>query len=339
MAFEIQDTHELMTVVENFPAVPSFWLDNFFPGAHFSDSEWIDIDTVDKGKRLAPFVAPNVQGQPMLQRRENTRRVKPAYLKPKDALDPQRVLKRRQGESLGGSMTPQEREDAIVADILGDHDEMIRRRWEWMACEAMKNGAVTVEGENYPSSTVGFGRDSANTVVLSGSARWGETGSSPLANVKTWSQQIFRSGRAARDLIMGVGAAEVFFEDEKVIDMLETRRGSTVSMEKYDVDGSPVVYYGTLRGGVRVWGYNDTYEDNDGVEHQFLDDDDVILAGDVQGVRCFGAIMDRKAGWAPMAMFPKMWEQEDPSGLFLMTQSAPLMVPTRPNASMRVTVR
>ena len=45
-------------------------------------AEYIDFDIVDKARRLAPFVAPNVQGQPMLARRESIRKFKPAYLKP-----------------------------------------------------------------------------------------------------------------------------------------------------------------------------------------------------------------------------------------------------------------
>lgn len=339
MAFEIYETHELMGVIENFPPVPSFWLDRFFGRSFFSNTEWIDFEQVTKGRRLAPFVAPNVQGQPMLQRAESIKRFKPAYVKPKDPVDPARLLRRRPGEALGsGSLTLQEREDAIVADILGDHDEMIRRRWEWMACQAVVVGMVTIEGENYPTRTVGFGRHTDNTVVLSGTAKWDQSAGDALANLKTWNTQIRKSGTSGRNLIMGRNASDAFFEDTKVKEMLETRRGSTAALEAYNVDGSPVTYHGNLPGGVALWTYNDVYEDNDGTEIDFLDPDDVVLAGDVDGVRCFGAIMDRKASWASQAMFSKMWEQEDPSGLFLMTQSAPLMVPARPNGVVRATV-
>ena len=58
----------------------------------------------------------------------------------------------------------------------------------------------------------------------------------------------------------------------------------------------------------------------------------------VDGVRAFGAIMDRKAGWRATPFFPKMFEQEDPSAVYLMTQSAPLMIATRPNATLKAKV-
>jgi hypothetical protein len=37
-------------------------------------------------------------------------------------------------------------------------------------------------------------------------------------------------------------------------------------------------------------------------------------------------------------MFPKMWRENDPSAEFVMTQSAPLMVPLRPNSTFRIRV-
>ncbi len=338
MAFDILETHELLEVVETSHQVPSFWLDRYFPSVHLSDSEFIDFDVVDKGKRLAPYVLPHVQGQPMLARRESMRKFKPAYLKPKDPLDPSRVLRRRAGERIGGSMSPQEREDAIVADILTDHEEMIRRRWEYMACEAATKGQITISGENYPTVTVTFGRAAANTVTLVGTARWGQAAADPMANLKAWVATVFRSGRAAVDLILGIDAATAFFSDPKVKDALETRRGSTMALESYVISGEVVTYHGELPGGLRVWTYNDVWEDNMGVEQPFLLPGDVVLIGDIGGVRAFGAIMDKKAGWNALPIFPKMWEQEDPSGLFLMTQSAPLMIPTRPNASFKASV-
>lgn len=342
MAFEILDTQELAGITRNLPALPDFWLSRYFRRSHFSDSQWIEFDELTKGRRLAPFVAPNVQGQPMLQAAQAVRRFKPAYIKPKDAVDPARLLKRMVGEALGGTMSLQEREDAIIAEILADHRDMILRRHEWMACEAIRKGQVTISGENYPERTVIFGRKDTHDIVLTGSARWGESGADPLGNIKAWNTLINASGSKGVDLIMGSNVSGVFFDDEKVQRMLETRRGSSVALESFNVDGSPVQYHGSLtagtNAGLNLFTYSEIYEDNDGTEQPFLDPNEIVLVGDPDGVRAFGAIMDRKAQWAPTALFQKMWEAEDPSGLFLMSQSAPLMVPGRPNATVRATV-
>ena len=104
MAYEILETRELAAVLENIPPVSNYWLSLCFPRAYNSESEKIDFDIVDQGRRLAPFVAPNVQGQPMLSERRDIRSFTPAYIKPKDAVDPRRVLQRRAGEAYGGSL-------------------------------------------------------------------------------------------------------------------------------------------------------------------------------------------------------------------------------------------
>lgn len=340
MSFDLLETHELAGVIRNFPPMSSYWRDLCFPRAHYSNSEYIDFEHIDKARRLAPFVAPNVQGQPMLARRESITKFKPAYLKPKDALDPARNFRRMAGEDIGGSLTPAERNDAIIADTLLEQVEMIDRRLEWMAAEAIINGQVTVSGENYPTVTVGFGRHANHTKTLTSGARWSQASTAtPLTDIASWANEMLRrSGRKLTRVTMSPAASEAFFASEQVSKALETRRGSLTQLESFNVSGDYVTYHGTLEGGIGLYTYNDIYEDNDGIEQPFLEDGAVVLTGEVEGVQAFGAIMDAKAGWVPMRMFSKMWEQEDPSGIFLMTQSAPLMIPGRPNATMRVNV-
>lgn len=338
MPIEIHDTVELMGVLRNFPQENNFWLDRYFTRSYFSNSEWIEFDEIETNRRLAPFVVPNVQGQPMRLDGYETTRIKPAYLKPKHALDTSHVLRRRPGEQWGGSMSPGERDNAIVLDVLATQSDSIRRRWNWMACEVVKNGAVTISGENYPTRLVDFERAAAQTVTLTGTTTWDGADGDPMANITLWNQMVYESGAAGRDVVMGRAAAAAFFANERVQKMFETRRGSSAQLETYNTIGSPVVYHGSLPGGLNFFTYGDTYDDNMGAKQEYLDPDDVLLIGDIGGVRAYGAIMDRKAGFAPVAMFPKMWEAEDPSALFLMTQSAPIMVPTNVNSSLRATV-
>lgn len=339
MPIEVHDSVELMGVQRNFPQENLFWLDRYFTRSYFSNSEWIEFDEIDTDRRLAPFVVPNVQGQPMRMSGYETTRFKPAYLKPKNTLDTSHVLRRRPGEQWGGSMTPAQRDQAIVIDVLAMQTASIRRRWNWMACEILKSGSVLIEGENYPSRTVDFERNASNRVTLVGTAQWTGADADPWGNILDWNRRVFESGAAGRDLIMGRAASAALFANERFQQAFETRRGSNAQMELYNTAGSPVVYHGSLPGsGLNLFTYGDTYDNNMGVKQEYLSPNDVLLVGDIGGVRAFGAIMDRKAGFQPVAMFPKMWENEDPSALYLMTQSAPLMVPTNVNSSLRATV-
>jgi hypothetical protein len=91
---------------------------------------------------------------------------------------------------------------------------------------------------------------------------------------------------------------------------------------------------------LELWTYADSYTNDAGTEVDILTATDVVGTGPgIKGVRCFGAIKDKRAGYVAAEMFPKMWENEDPSVVYAMTQSAPLMVPSEPNASFRIRVQ
>jgi hypothetical protein len=59
----------------------------------------------------------------------------------------------------------------------------------------------------------------------------------------------------------------------------------------------------------------------------------------LEGTRCYGVIQDEKAGYRAQRYFSKSWLEEDPAVRWLLLQSAPLIVPYRPNASFCATVR
>ena len=58
----------------------------------------------------------------------------------------------------------------------------------------------------------------------------------------------------------------------------------------------------------------------------------------LEGVQAYGAIRDEEIGLQPVPYYVKSWIQYDPSVRYAMLQSAPIMVPFRPNASVAVKV-
>lgn len=341
MSLGTYDTHTLLGVVRRVEPPNLFWLNLCFNREVLFDSEWIDFDIIDKGRRLAPFVAPMAQGKPMLQKGYMTRRFRPAYIKPKDNVDPRRLIKRQAGEAYNGELSMEQRRQAVIADITVTQRDMILRRHEWMACQAILNDSVEIKGEDYPAVTVDFGRNSNQTLALTGTDAWDDASkTNVLDDLDTWVSRVHRaSGYAPTQIIMGLEAWAVFKSKDQVKDALETRRGSTSTMETTLGNGEAIQYKGMI-GPLPIWTYSETYDDNDGNAVEMMDPESLVLinpAG-VEGIRCFGAIMDPKAGYRPASMWPKNFSSEDPPAEFVMTQSAPLMVPMRPNASMRVKV-
>ncbi|WP_412059071.1 major capsid protein [Bartonella sp. DGB2] len=87
--------------------------------------------------------------------------------------------------------------------------------------------------------------------------------------------------------------------------------------------------------------YNDRYVDENDQLQKILPDYTVIVASRTQleGARCYGAISDEKASYQAQRYFVKSWAEEDPAVRWLLLQSAPLIVPYRPNACLCAKVR
>jgi hypothetical protein len=346
MSIDIFNTHVLSKVVERLDRPSSFLLDVFFGQEQTEESEEIHFD-IDKSKpRLTPFVSPLVAGKVVDDEGFTTKSFKPAYAKDKRRFDPARPLKRSIGEKIGGTLSPQQRLEANLNRTLIKQLENLTRREEVMASEALRTGKVTVSGDEYPTVVVDFQRDAALTVALAGGSRWGETGVSALDNLEDWVALIQeKSGAVGRTVIMDALAWRVFKSDPKVEKLLDIRRiadSTNLSLGPiaFGQGGELARYVGTI-GDLDFWVYNDRYVDDNDVVQKLLPDYTVLVGstGQLEGTRCYGAIQDEKAGYRAQRYFSKSWLEEDPAVRWLLLQSAPLIVPYRPNASFCATVR
>ncbi|WP_295541072.1 major capsid protein [uncultured Pseudacidovorax sp.] len=345
----IYDTNVLIQVVPNLKVAQNFLLDTFFPNIVTSDTEYVSID-VDIGKRrMAPFCSPLVEGKLVESRRYQTNTFKPPYIKDKRAPDLRKPVRRMIGERIGGELSAAEREMANLQFELTDQIDMLNRRLEWMAAQALLGATVTVTGDGFPTTQIDFGRDSALTVALGSGAKWTQAnigtdaspGSvSPTSDLDTWATAILKSsGAVATDVVFSTSAWSAFLKDPVL------KRANWYPNQ----GGNNAVELGTQikRGAVskgrwgnyNLWLYNDWYVDDNNVEQPMMPAGTVILAGpDMMGTRAFGAIQDPAFAYGPMAYAPKSWLQNDPAQRFLMMQSSPLVIPSRVNAALAATV-
>ena len=342
---DIFSTHVLNRVVEHLGRPASFLLDLFFPSVQTEDKEEIYFDIDQSKPRLVPFVSPLVEGRVMASEGFETRSFKPAYVKDKRRFDPNAPLKRQIGETIGGSLTPMNRREAALNKSLNQQLENLTRREEVMAAEALCTGKVTVEGDDYPTQVVDFKRDPVLTKALLGTARWGEAGVKALDNLEDWAGDVqSKSGAAARTVVMDPKAWRVFKSDAQVEKLLDIRRGTQITA---NIDpmvrgtGNDRARYTGSIGDFDFWVYNDVYVDDQGQDRFFLPEYSVLLASQslLEGTRCYGVIQDEKANYRASRYFTKSWLEEDPALRWLLMQSAPLVVPYRPNASFCATVR
>jgi len=340
---DIFSTQVLSKVVERLRTPPSFLLDTFFPNVQTSDKEEILFDVTDSKPRISPFVSPLLPGKVVDSGGYRTKSFKPAYVKDKRRFDANIPYKRVAGETIGGSLSPNQRYERALATTLTDQLDNLTRREEVMAAEILRTGKVVVSGDGYPAQTVDFGREGELTKALSGSATWESSGVNPLDNLEDWAITIQdKSGVVAKTVVMDPKAWKVFRSNATVQKYLDIRRGTSNSL---NIDPSirsedvKARYVGAI-GDFDIYVYNDTYINDNGETAKLLPDKTVLLGSrdGLEGTRCYGAIHDEKANWTATRYFTKSWLEEDPSVRWLLLQSAPLVVPYRPNASMCVTI-
>ncbi len=328
-------TTQLLGMRAELPKFSPFFLMMFFPQMVEFETKEVAFDKVVKGKKLAPFVSPMVAGKANRQAGKTYTSFEPAYVKPKDIVEPGQLLTRAAGEPLSGGMGVVDRRAAAVVDLLDEQDKSITRREEWMAVQAVLNGKVTVEGEGYETMEVDFGRSAGNNVTLAGAAKWDTVDTAtydPTDDLTDWAEK----SKSIPDLLIFSKAGWKLFSKFKAVkDNLDTTRaGNTSELQLGPQLANPVQYKGRF-GEYECYVYAGKYDDEDGNEQEFMPGSLMVMApSGYQGVRCYGAIQDAKAnanGVVAASRYPKNWFTEDPSVENLMTQSAPLMVVPTPD--------
>ena len=341
-AVDIYDTNVLRGVVANLKEPASFLLDRFFPFVQTSDGKKkISFDVENRKRRITPFVSPKVAGKVVESQGFDTKTFTPAYAKDKREFDPDHPLRRQMGEQIGGSMSAMDRRNMSLRLAIEDQLRMLTLREEVMAAEALRLSQVTVSGEGYDTVVVNYGRAAALTLTLTGDDRWNidEPASAPLDDLEAWATLIQDdSGSVPTSVVMEPTAWQAFRAKAEVKDALDTRRGSTSVAETGPLDGRIARMVGRV-GDFEIWVYQQSYVDEADVTQKVMPTGTVIMGGpDIEGARAYGAIQDEKAGYQSDRFFIKSWLEEDPAVRWLLLQSAPLVVPYRPGASLAATV-
>lgn len=341
------DTTTLLGVMRHLEPPNNYWL-QYFPSVIQFDTEYVDFSQIAENRKLAPLVVPTARGKPIWTAAEKASRVKPAYIKAKDPVSASRVVKRVAGFgelSVGATpMSPAQRYNMIIADILLQHRKAIERRWEWLAAQAVIYGKATLESDDYPKTIVDFGRAADQDIVLTTGSFWSDAGVSIVNLIEAWKRKtrIAKFGGVTNRITMGADAYEALRKNSEILDLL------TIDKRPYNngldtnlgvLEGLEIEYVGKINGTTELVVYSDYYELEDGTVTPFMDPRDIVMTSpSIGGVQCFGSIQDKAAGFLPLQIFPKMWDEEDPSTTFVMSQSAPLMVPVMPNATLHARV-
>ena len=261
----IWDTNVLVHVVRNLKVPSTFLTKTFFPNVVEFETEYVSID-VDVGlRRMSPFVSPLVEGKAVEGRRIQTNTFRPAYIKDLRTPDFRKPVLRAIGERIGGNLPAEERIKQNLAFEMEDQVQMVDRRIEWMAAQALAFGQYTVSGDGYESVLLNFNRDPALQIDVSSTgtnAPWTSSSVSPAQNIENWAVTVLqKGGRAPTDIVFTTGAFNYFVTDSRVQQSVWYLRSGDSQIE---FGGTPPIQgavYKGVWGGYRLWVYNDWYVD------------------------------------------------------------------------------
>ena len=338
-------TTALIAVVTSLIRPPSFLIDTFFPTVTTFETQEVTIDIEVRRRRVAAFSAPMTEGKVVTEQGFETDTFQPAYTKELTPLKPLQSFNRAAGEVIGGgALTPLQRDQLRVAGTLADHVDAITRRKELMAVEALVKGQVTVKGEGYKTKVVKFRRNPALQFVNLGNDKWDGSDADPLSDLQRWVATVHRiEGAVITHIVMDSDAWDACWKAETFKAAMETRHfavntsmdpSSGAIMIGPQVAADGVLYKGMI-GALKIYVYSEWYEDPDTHETRpYLESGTVIGASiQIEGAQLQGAILDIDAGLRALEYFPKSWVIPNPSARMMLTQSAPLVVPKRSNAS------
>ena len=293
------------------------------------NTQEVAFDKIKKGRKLAPLVSPMVAGKPNKAKGGLMTSVVPAYVKPTDVVTPDRLLKRAPGEALAGNLSPEQRLQAIRVDLLMEQEESIDRREEWMVCEILKTGAVTIEGPDFEAVHVDFGRSAQNNVTLSGADRWSEQdleSYDPMDDIEDWGD---RCNVIANNVFMGRASWRLFKKFKAVKEALDTRRGSSSTAEMGAMSNDTFQWAGSI-GSYNFYVYIGAYEGDSGNDELYIDTNGVMItSSELELYMAYGGIQDAKANASRIvetSRYPSNWFTDNPSFEWLQTQSAPVPI-------------
>lgn len=257
---DIYQPRFLAEVVRQAPPVPTYFWDTFFNRVITFPTERVDLDFVRRDRKILPYVHPDAGGKAVKMDGFQTKSYAAPMVSGYIVTTAAQMMTRLPGEDLYSGMTPAERAARKLMEEYNTLNDAATRREEYMCVEAIKTGAIHVEG---PGVKEDIDFDFTNKIVLTGTAQWGQTGADILGNLEDWVSRVLIEGFTNVDtVIMGKTALRKFLADENVMKMLDNRRVELGIIAPRDLPGG-VSYIGHLnKPNLDIMQYAGVYQDD-----------------------------------------------------------------------------
>ena len=288
MTIDIYSTRTMLKAINIMKPSYTFLCDTFFTNHETYVTEAVDVD-FKKGKRkMAPFVAPRIGGVVIDRQGFITKSYKPPKIAPERVITIDDISRRAMGENLYSTKTPEERAKELLATDIIELDDYITRREEWMCREVLLNGKITMIGEGFEQEV---DYNFTNKESLIGAAKWSESTSDPIADLKRWRKDVIKkTGKAPDIAVFASDVVDLFTNNEKVLKKLDNRRLEAGILEP-SIKNPAITFIGKIAEvGMEIYSYDEWYLDDDDTEKPMIPDGHVIVGSRGMNKCIYGAV-------------------------------------------------
>ena len=278
----IRETYKLVKTVKKMYPVVQFLKDRYFPDGPVYYSEKALIEFKKKGRKIALFVIPLVNGIVMEKDGYRTDIVDAPYIAPKRVITAKELEQKAFGESPESGRSPEQRENELESEFIDDNRISILRRHEKMCADILLTGQVIMKhyataedaakGENYDFKYLRFYEGEFKNKYKFTKKFKDMTTAEKIQEFYKMATVLRKRGVRATDIVMTSDVSMLLMSDK---DFLEFYNKAKVNIGEINPTELPdgVVSNGSINiNGVvmTLFTYDEIYEDLDGEEKAIL---------------------------------------------------------------------
>ncbi|MHC1683690.1 MAG: major capsid protein [Clostridiaceae bacterium] len=278
----------------------SFIRDTFFPNAQFFPTEKVLVDIVKGGEKMAPFVAPRINGTIDERQGYSTNELTTPRIAPKRILTGEDLAKRQPGDNIYTVKSPQEIAAQMLMQDLIDLDKQIIRSEEWLSTKVMLGSSFDidlVDEKGSKSGTFNVNYGFTNKVTLAAGAKWSTVTNKPIENIETWIEEKImpKSNATPNIVVMDPNAAKAFMSTDEVKEIITLRARAGYRQEP-TYKGKGVTFLGIFtKYNLEFYAYSCLVKTEE-TSAQLLPSGTVIVAESGQGFQAYGAVTQKEKG-------------------------------------------
>jgi hypothetical protein len=334
----VDDIGGLYRVKEN--KRDTWLLDMFFPNRITSETGRLAITDIETHSPIAPFVNHCVEGKPIDSGASaSVEYFSFPYLKPKEAISPCTVLDDKTRYYLNlirgrqGKMTDEEAYVAAQIRTYGLLQESIDNRINAMAVELFTTGKLEIVSDDHDRMQYDFKRDA--TATYTPAKTWDDPTATPVQDIN----DMIAAFGDLNDMLPRaiVTTTKVWnalvkhhdFNDNFVAPYAGIKVPFEIGFDTSSVEPAQFRGYAP-QTQIQIWTYDGKFTKKDGSKQRYLPENFFAVVGD-GGTVAQGPIRNLLALGSTEKYYMSQWIQNDPSVLFMMAESSPLVIPSSSN--------